>query len=156
VASVTVTTRALPLARALVAVVLLLVAAASIAVSLPATTRALLQERRHDLRIPAALRAGWVAAMPFNPALMTWYAGHLERGDTIYIQAPASDGPSSARASLQLAAGFALLPHLLVSRPEEATVILSYDADPRTLPLAYAAVDRLAPGISAARVARDR
>ena len=150
------TARALPVTRTLLAALLLLVAVGSIAVSLPSTTHALLRQWHHDRRIPRAVRAGWVPAMPFDPGLMAWYASRLEPGDSFYVQASTRGGPSSPRTALVLAGGFALLPHLMVDRPGEASVILSYDADPKALGLRYTTIQRLAPGISVARVDHAR
>ncbi len=148
-ASVTANARTLPLARGLVVILLLLTVVTSIAVSLPTTTRTLLKDRRSNLQVPAAIRAGWIPAVPFAPALITFYASHLERGDSFYIQAPEAAG---ARASLVTSTEFALLPHLMVSKPQEADVILSYEADPRTLHVPYSRIDRMQPGVFAARV----
>jgi hypothetical protein len=153
VASVTVNARTLPLARGL-AVALLVTAIASIAVSLAPTTSRLLHDRRTYSRLPPAIRAGWIAAVPFRPELIAFYADHLRPGDTFYVQAPQGATLGGVRSSLTLAAGFALLPHLMVDRPADADVVLSFNADPRSLHLKYAQVDRLAPGIYAARVAR--
>jgi hypothetical protein len=148
VSSVSVNARAVPLARGLV-VILLLTVVASIAVSLPKTTRTLLKDRRSNLQIPASVRAGWIPAVPFAPALITFYADHLQRGDSFFIQAPEAAG---ARASLVASTEFALLPHLMVSKPAQADVILSYQADPRTLHLPFTQIDRMQPGVFAARV----
>ena len=148
-ASVSVEARTLPLARGLVVILLLLTVVASIAFSLPTTTRTLLKDRRSNLQIPAAVRAGWIPAVPFPSALLTFYANHLQREDSFYIQAPAAAG---ARASLVASTEFALLPHLMVSQPQKADVILSYEADPRTLHVTYTQIDRMQPGVFAARV----
>ena len=40
----------------------------------------------------------------------------------------------------------------MVSKPQEADVILSYEADPRTLHVPYSRIDRMLPGVFAARV----
>ncbi|HUK99001.1 MAG TPA: hypothetical protein VLV46_15215 [Gaiellaceae bacterium] len=126
---------------------------ASIVRSLPATTRTLVRQRQAFERLPASVRAGWAPAMPFSPTVIAFYALHLRPGDRFYVQAPDSGKLGNQRASLMLAAGYALLPHLMVSRPDEADVVLSFKANPRTLGLFYTSVDKLVDGISVARVA---
>ena len=85
VASVTANARTLPLARGLVVILLLLTVVTSIAVSLPTTTRTLLKDRRSNLQVPASIRAGWIPAVPFAPALITFYASHLRaRGQLLH------------------------------------------------------------------------
>jgi hypothetical protein len=153
VSSASVNARAFRVACALVSCLLLATLVASIVRSLPATTRSLVTQRQAFERLPASVRAGWAPAMPFSPTVIAFYDAHLRPGDRFYVQAPDSGNLANQRASLMLAAGFALLPHLMVARPGEADVVLSFKANPHTLGLVYTRVDTLVDGTSVARVA---
>jgi len=153
VSSASVNVRVARLACVLVSGLLLATVVASIVRSLPTTTRELVTQRQVFARLPATVRAGWPPAMPFSPTVIAFYKQHLRPGDRFYVQAPKSGKLGNQRASLMLAAGFALLPHLMVSRPDQADVVLSFKANPRTLGLFYTSVDKLVDGISVARVA---
>ena len=145
--------RALPLACVLVSCLLLATIVASIVHSLPKTTRALVKQRQAFEGMPASIRAGWMPAMRYSPTVIAFYAAHLHPGDRFYVQAPDNRTLGNVRSSLMLTTGFALLPHLMVPRPDEADVVLSFETSPQTLHLAYTRIDKLVDGISAARVA---
>jgi hypothetical protein len=153
VSSASVNARAFRVACALVSSLLLATVVASIVRSLPTTTRALMTQRQVSGRLAAAVRTGWAPGMPFSPTVIAFYGMHLRPGDRFYLQAPDGGKLGNQRASMMLAAEFALLPHLMVSRPDAANVVLSFKANPRTLGLVYTRVDKLDDGISVARVA---
>jgi hypothetical protein len=58
-----------------------------------------------------------------------WYAQFLTRGDRVYIQVDAEHEPRVVR----MLAGYYLLPAVEVDDPSQATVVVSYYADPSTL-----------------------
>jgi hypothetical protein len=153
VSSASVNARALPLACVLVSCLLLATVVASIVWSLPHTAQTLVKQRRAFEGMPAPIRASWVPAMRYSPTVIAFYGAHLRPGDRFYVQAPDNGKLGNVRASLMLTTGFALLPHVMVARPGQADVVLSFETSPQTLGLRYTRVDSLVDGISAARVA---
>ena len=57
-----------------------------------------------------------------------------------------------AGAWIELYAGYYLLPHVMVARPQEADVVLSFHASPLTLPIRVTDVRHVAPDLIVSRV----
>jgi len=94
-----------------------------------------------------------MVAAPLPKRVIDFYRAQVEPGDRFYVQAPVTAG---ALNDAMIVAGYALLPAVMVARPDQANVIVSYEADPGTLPYRYASIARLRHGVSVARIADVR
>jgi hypothetical protein len=74
--------------------------------------------------------AAWVG---LDANVFDWYAKYLAKGDRFYLQVPPQYEPRVVR----MLAGYYLLPAAEVEDPSEATVVVSYYADPNTLGIRY-------------------
>ena len=72
-------------------------------------------------------------AVGLDGDIFAWYAQYVGAGDRFYVQVPADHDPRLVR----ILAGYELLPGVEVDRPSQATVIVSYYADPDALGLHY-------------------
>jgi hypothetical protein len=66
-------------------------------------------------------------------AVLDFYARYLARGDRVYFEV----GRGADQAAFEAAGRFGLLPATVTSSLEDATVVLSYDADPRRLHVSF-------------------
>jgi hypothetical protein len=78
--------------------------------------------------------------MPTRMDVYDFYRRSLRQDDRYYMQVTdAPFGNASRAVVVRNVARFYLAPAVEVSRPEDATVVLSYEADPGLLPLRYSA-----------------
>jgi hypothetical protein len=79
------------------------------------------------------------AAVPVPMEIFDFYRRNLRADDRFYVQAPAEAFGQFAdkETVVRNVARYYLLPAVEVERPEDATVVLSYDSDPGLLPLEY-------------------
>src|SRR5579863_6862457 len=72
------------------------------------------------------------------PDVFDWYASYLSKGDRYYVQVD----PRYEPRVVKMLAGYYLLPAAQVETPEQATVVLSYYADPGQLGIRYLTQER--------------
>jgi hypothetical protein len=78
--------------------------------------------------------------IPTRMDVFDFYRQSLRRDDRYYMQVTdAAFGAASRAVVVRNVARFYLAPAVEVSRPSDATVVLSYEADPGLLPLHYSA-----------------
>ena len=97
-----------------------------------------------------------VDGIPLPSEVFDFYAAHVHRGDRVYFQVVVEPfGNYLDLPGIVAATGrYYLLPALQVSDPRQATVVLSWRADPRRLHLRYASRERFgAKPFFASRVA---
>jgi hypothetical protein len=77
-------------------------------------------------------------AIPTRMDVFDFYRRLLRRDDRFYVQVINEGFGTADKATvIRSVARYYLAPAVEVDRPEDATVVLSYDADPGTLPLKY-------------------
>jgi hypothetical protein len=84
------------------------------------------------------------AAIPVPMEIFDFYRRNMRRDDRFYVQAPAEAFGEFADT----------LPAIEVARPEDATVVVSYDSDPGLLPLTYS--EQIRAGLQLIFVSRVR
>jgi hypothetical protein len=76
--------------------------------------------------------------IPWRMDVFDFYRGLLRSDDRFYVQVVNEGFGIADRATIvRSVARYYLAPATEVDRPEDATVVLSYEADPGTLPLKY-------------------
>jgi hypothetical protein len=103
---------------------------------------------------PARAHAASEAA-GFNGSLFDFLASHLRRGDRIYYQVPRTPyGTLDLHDTVAALGNFYLLPAVQVSDPEDATVVVSYDADPARLGRTFVSQLPFGPRIFLSRISQ--
>jgi len=146
----------LPWPRRVVALAFSGAALASLVVALQSLLPSLgrLQDRYESLS-PAAAEATAARHVSLDDRALVFFRTNVRDADRFFFQRP--DDP--ALDPLNAATGYAqyrLVPARLVTDPANATVVVSYGADPVRLGLVYSSIVRLPgrPGFSVARVRR--
>jgi hypothetical protein len=122
-----------PLAATAVTLAAVVVALASAAHSGRSVWRRLDAERTADARLSADERRRAPLERSGVPGgAFDFYAAYTAPGDRIFLQVP-----RRRQAAFAAAARFYLLPAVLTSSPADATVVLSYRANPAALHLSY-------------------
>ena len=94
-------------------------------------------------------------AAGFNGSFFDFLASHLGRGDRIYYQVPRTPyGTLDLHDTVAALGNFYLLPAVQVGDLEDATVVVSYDADPALLGRTFLSQLRFGPRISLSRIAQ--
>jgi hypothetical protein len=89
-------------------------------------------------------RHAFLSALRVDTQAFDFFASHLRKGDRFFLQVPVgTDENIDELGAAEAASSFYLLPAVRTTDARDATVVLSYDADPRTL------------GIRLARSVRD-
>ena len=121
------------------AVAALLALVLTVATGIPRTLRLLESEHQRFADLSAAERERVFGAwIPTRMDMFDWYRGLVRRDDRFYVQVTnAPFGLADKAAVVRTICRYYLAPAVEVERMEEATVVLSYDADPGLLPLRY-------------------
>jgi hypothetical protein len=84
------------------------------------------------------------ALIPIRMDIFEWWRAHLQRGDRYWIQIPHETFSANADKKLvvRTIAHLFLLPATEARSLSDATIVLSWDADPSTLHLRYLEKDR--------------
>jgi hypothetical protein len=122
------------------AAVALLLAITSAVRAGPHAWRALGAERRTYAGYTSTEdRHAFLAALRVDTQAFDFFASHLRKGDRFYLQVPvATDENIDELGAAEAASSFYLLPAVRTTDARDATVVLSYDADPRVLGLRLA------------------
>jgi hypothetical protein len=96
------------------------------------------------------------AAIPVPMKMFDFYRRNMRRDERFYVQAPAEAFGEFAdkQTIVRNVARYYLLPAIEVARPEDATVVVSYDSDPGLLPLTYS--EQIRAGLQLIFVSRVR
>jgi len=112
--------------------------------------------RTYAAYTPAERRQAPIAAIPLDPAVFDFYADRLLPHDRVYfLTMPSGFGQFFTLPQIIAATGrFYLLPAVQVARLRDATVVVTYDRDPNTLPVHF--ITEAQAGQQAIYVARIR
>jgi hypothetical protein len=105
----------------------------------PDALRVLEYERERFEGLTAAERErAFGTSIPTRMDMFDYYRALIRPDDRFYVQVTnAPFGLADKETVVRTIARYYLAPAVEVERPEEATVVLSYDADPGLLPLRY-------------------
>jgi hypothetical protein len=113
----------------------------TIAIGVPGSYRDLYDQRSRFVGMSEDERdRAFGTLIPTRMDVFDFYRRSLRQDDRYYMQVTdAAFGAASRAVVVRNVARFYLAPAVEVSRPSEATVVLSYEADPGLLPLHYSA-----------------
>jgi hypothetical protein len=112
------------------------------ATALPDAWRAASAEREHWAAVaPIERETAFITRIPLRLDILEFWRRNMRATDRYFIQIPpGAFGPFADKPTIVRTAGRPyLLPAVEVIRPEDADVILSWDADPGLLSLRYSA-----------------
>jgi hypothetical protein len=114
------------------------------------------EQRAFAAYTPAQRRGAAISAIPLDPAVFDFYAQHLAPHDRIYfLTMPSGFGQFFTLPQIVAATGrFYLLPAVQLKKLSDATVVVTYDADPNNLPVHF--ITEAQAGQQAIYVARIR
>ena len=79
-----------------------------------------------------------LAKLELDGNIFDWYAKYVGRGDRVYYQVlPSGLGTLDLPTAVRFAGSFYLLPAVQVTDPKQATVVVSFMADPKFLHLHF-------------------
>ena len=88
-------------------------------------------------------RRAFLASLEVDSQAFDFFRSHLRKGDRFFLQVPlGTDENIDELGAAEAASSFYLLPAVRTTDPRAATVVLSYQADPRTLGIRFARLVR--------------
>jgi hypothetical protein len=99
--------------------------------------------RTYSHYTPIQRRHAPLATLELDGNIFDWYAKYVGRGDRVYYQVlPSGLGTMDLPTAVKYAGSFYLLPAVEVTDPKQATVVISFMADPTFLHLHFITQER--------------